>query len=90
MNSTTKTIGRSPTLQSVLMVERTIKKYSQEYTKHQLWQKLPKKMMWQTYLIVIDYLEESGKILIDKEGIVMWTFNPQRIRDLKQKGLMVR
>ena len=46
--------------------------------------------MWQTFLVVVDYLEQSGKILIDKDGIVMWTFNPQRIRDLKQKKLMVR
>ena len=72
------------------MVEKAIREHSQEFTKHQLWMKLPKKMMWQTYLVIIDYLEESGKILIDTDGIVMWTFNPKRIRELKQKGLIIR
>lgn len=80
----------SPTLESVLMVERTIQKYSQECGKYQLWKKLPRKMMYQTFLTILDYLEQSGKILIDKDGCIMWTYNPQRIRRLISEGLVVR
>ena len=83
-------IEHSPTLGSVIMVEKTIQKYSQEYGKYQLWKKLPKKMMYQTYLTVIDYLESSGKILIDKDGCIMWTYNPDRIKDLIDRNLVVR
>ena len=86
-----KTILHSPTLESVMMVEKTIKKYSQEYGKYQLWKRLPKKMMYQTFQVIINYLEESGKILIDKkDGIVMWTWNPERIKRLKEQNLIVR
>ncbi len=81
----------SPTLESVLMVEKTIRKYSQEYGKYQLWKKLPKKMMYQTYLTILDYLLHSGKIRIDRrDGIVYWTYDPEGIKRLKEKGLIVR
>ena len=80
----------SPTLGSVIMVEKTIRKHSQEYGKYQLWKKLPKKMMYQTYLTILDYLEESGKIMIDKDGCVFWTYDPEGIKKLISKGLMLR
>ena len=65
------TVLHSPTLESVLMVERTIQKYSQECGKYQLWKKLPKKMMYQTFQVILSYLEKSGKILIDKDGCII-------------------
>jgi len=80
----------SPTLESVLMVEATIQKYTQEYGKYQLWKKLPRKMMYQTYLVILDYLQQSGKILIDKEGCILWTYNPQRVKQLISRGLIVK
>ncbi len=80
----------SPTLESIQMVEKVIKKYSQECGKYQLWKKLPKKMMYQTFLTILDYLQESGKILIDqKDGIVMWTYDPEIIQKLISKGVKV-
>ena len=87
---TQKSILHSPTLESVIMVERTIQKHSQECGKYQLWKKLPKKMMYQTFQVILDYLESSGKILIDKDGCIMWTYNPERIRKLIAKGLVLR
>lgn len=78
----------SPTLESVKMVERTIQKFSQQYTKYQLWKKLPKKMMYQTYCIIFDYLLDN-KIMVDKKDkIVFWVWNPKRIKDLQKRGLM--
>jgi len=79
----------SPTLESVKMVEKTIKEYSQEYTKYQLWKKLPKKMMYQTYCHIFDYLLENHRIMVDKsDGIVFWTWNPDYIKDHKKRGLI--
>lgn len=84
------TVLHSPTLESVIMVEKTIQKYSQECGKYQLWKKLPKKMMYQTFQTILNYLEESGKIIIDKDGCIIWTWNPGRIRRLVKEGLIVR
>ena len=85
-----KIILHSPTLESVIMVEKTIQKHSQECGKYQLWQKLPKKMMYQTFQVILDYLEESGKIMIDEDGCIIWIHNPKRIRELISKRLIIK
>ena len=84
------TILHSPTLDSVIMVERTIQKYSQEFGKYQLWKKLPKKMMYQTFQVILDYLEQSGKIMIDTEGCIIWTYDPEGIKKILAKGVTIR
>ena len=90
MAQTTKTtILHSPTLESVLRVEKTIKKFSGEYKKYQLWKKLPKKMMYQTFCVILDYLKESGKIIIDREDYVVWIWNPGLIKRLEERGLII-
>lgn len=83
-----KTILHSPTLDSVIMVEDTIRQYSQECGKYQLWKKLPRKMMYQTFLVILNYLEESGKIVIEDDGCIIWTWNPKRIKELNSKNLI--
>ena len=71
------------------MVEETIQKYSQECGKYQLWKKLPKKMMYQTFQIILDYLEKSGKIMIDKDGCIIWTYDPKSIKRLLKTGVSI-
>ena len=84
----TKIISRSPTLDTVIMVERTIEKYSGEFTIRELWQKLPKKVMWGTYRTIINYLESINKIGITKKGIVVYIWNPELARRyIKKIGL---
>ena len=78
----------NPTLESVLMVEQLIKEENGNYTKHPLWKKLPKKMMYQTFCVIIDYLLASGKISIDKERKLGWIYNPALVeRYMKRKDL---
>jgi len=79
----------SPTLESVIMVENTIKKHSQEFGKYQLWKHLPKKMMYQTFQVIIDYLESSGKIIIS-DKVVIWTFNPSLVNKIISSGVKLR
>ncbi len=85
-----KQLLHSPTLETVIMIEKTTQKFSQECGKYQLWKKLPKKVMYQTFQTVLEYLESSGKIFVDKDGVVIWTYNPQRIKQLISKGFVVR
>ncbi|MEK6881908.1 MAG: hypothetical protein AABY22_19980 [Nanoarchaeota archaeon] len=82
---------RFPTLETVLMVEETMEKYSGEFNRTELWKKLPKKVMWQTYLLVIDYLLYSGKIIIDpRDEVLVWIWDPEGIKKLKAKGLIIK
>lgn len=68
---------RSPTLGTVLMVEKTIEEYSGEFNRTDLWKKLPKKVMWQTYLFILDYLQSINKIAIADNGIIAYIWSPE-------------
>jgi hypothetical protein len=68
---------RSPTLETVKMVEKNIDKYSGEFKKTQLWQKLPRKVMWPTYLIILEYLEEVNRIVISGNGVITYIWDPE-------------
>lgn len=74
-----------PQLNTVLMIENAIKEYNGEYTLTQLWKKLDKKMMYQTYKTAIDYLIDSRKIIIKNKKIV-WIFNPELMDKLLAKS----
>lgn len=76
---------RSPTLQSVLMVERFIEENSGEFKKTELFKKLPKKMMWTTFQVIINYLEETFRIIIDREGYVAYIWNPKLVEKFSKR-----
>ena len=77
--------GRSPTLQTVLMVENFVNLNSGEYKKTELWKSLPKKVMWQTFQIIMEYLESIHKIVYDKEGHVVYIWNPEFLNKIKNR-----
>jgi len=69
------TIIHHPSLKTVLMVEKTLKEANTLLTREELKRRLPKKIMHQTLNVVLNYLEESGKIIDGRKGI-LWIFNP--------------
>jgi len=73
---TTKII-HYPRLDSVLMVEKAIYENSGVFNKKQLWESLPKKMMYQTFSAIMGYLLYSKKILIDNRGRIIWSSGMQ-------------
>ena len=73
-------ILRYPRLDTVLMVEEAIRKHDGELRKRKLWESLPKKMMYQTFCVVINYLFYSRKISIDSEGKIGWIYYPEAAR----------
>jgi hypothetical protein len=79
--------ARSPTLDTVIMVEKSIERYSGEFNRTELWKKLPKKVMWQTYVIILDYLQDINKVAIDQKGKIGYIWNPalaKMLRDRKE------
>ena len=79
---------RSPTLNTVLMVEETLMKAGEVLTIGKLKRILPKQVMHQTLMAVIDYLEYSGKIVVHNDKVI-WAFKPQS-KLKKMQGLIVR
>jgi hypothetical protein len=78
-------ITRSPRLETVIMVEKFIKENSGEYKKTELFNKLPKKMMWGTFNIILKYLYDNNKIGVDKEGYIIYIWNPGLIKKFMNK-----
>ena len=76
----TNDIARSPTLQTVLMVEKFIEENSGEYKKTDLFKNIPKKVMWQTFQVIMEYLEETLRVVYDKEGYVVYIWNPKLLK----------
>lgn len=79
----TKQITRSPTLDTILMIEKTIEEHSGEYTKRELWNNLPKKVMWQTFTTTLNYLESINKIALDRKIAYIW--NPELAKKLRSR-----
>jgi len=79
-----------PRLDTVLMVEETIKEHSGEFKKKQLWENLPGKVMYRTYCTIIDYLSESHKIAIDREGKIGWIWSPELVKRYFKPELTIR
>ncbi len=73
------------TIYSTGGTEKFIKDNSGEYKIYQLWKNLPKKVMYQTYKIIIAYLLDINKIAVDSEGKIgyIWAPNYKRVKNLR-------
>jgi len=81
-------VTRSPRLETIEMVEKFIKENSGDYKKTELFQKLPKKMMWGTFNVILKYLWDNNKIGIDRSGYVVYIWNPELAkRFINRKGI---
>ena len=76
----------SPTLDTVQMVEETIKKAKQVITVADVKRKLPRKVNHNTLKVILRYLQSSGKIEFTPDGVV-WIFMPKEdIAAILSKG----
>jgi len=79
-----------PRLDTVIMVEETIRNLDYYPTRMELWKALPKKVMYQTFSMIIDYLTNLGKIIIDKDKRIVWVWNPEMIKRITSEGLVLK
>lgn len=76
-----------PKLDSILMVEKTIQESEDYPTRMELWRSLPKQMQYQTFKLILDYLEKSNKIMFEEDKII-WIFsNNKKLNKLIQESL---
>ncbi len=82
-------IKHSPTLNTVLMIEEVLRKTNDLMSLADIKRKLPRKVMHQTIIQVLDYLQHSGKIIIGTKGI-LWIYAPRKELDsLIKRGMEV-
>ncbi|MEK6948810.1 MAG: hypothetical protein AABX34_01215 [Nanoarchaeota archaeon] len=79
-------LAHSPTLSTILMVEETLRNSEELMTLAELKRKLPKQVMHQTLLRILDYLQLSGKIVIGTKGF-LWIFAERKeLNELIKRG----
>ena len=81
-------LEHSPTLNTVLMVEETLKNMEESViTIPELKRRLPKQINHNTLKLILEYLEESNKIAVTMKGIT-WIHNTNpRLRKAIKEGL---
>ena len=81
---------RYPNLNTVLMVEDFLKKKRDLPLKlSEIKKKLPKQVMHQTLVIILEYLWKSGKILYGPRGIQWIYTEPEHLRKMLEGSIDV-
>ncbi len=79
-------LEHAPTLNTVIMVEGTLKKMNGSIiTVAELKRKLPKQVNHNTLKVILEYLEENNKIAVSMKGIT-WIHNTNLRRAIKEDG----
>jgi len=84
-----RTILHYPKLDSILMVEKVIQDFKSYPTRTELWKSLPKQMQYQTFKLILKYLEDSNKITFENSKII-WIFpNNKKLRKLIDEAISI-
>jgi len=86
--STQKAI-HSPTLNTILMVEQVLKNMEGSIiTIAELKRKLPKQVNHITLKSILEYLEESNKIIVSLKGLTWLSTPSQKLKNELSKGTL--
>jgi len=89
-NDKMRGVLHEPRLDTILMVERTIKKAGNHPTRMELWNSLPKRIQYQTFKRILDYLEASNKIVFNGKRIVWVAADNPKLKHLLNSAVKVR
>lgn len=78
-----------PNLKTVLMVEKVLQEADTVISKNELKRRLPTQIMHQTLSLILEYLEESGKIMIGEKGITWIQQDNPKLKKLLERGIRV-
>jgi hypothetical protein len=78
-----------PKLDTILMVEKAIIDATGYPTRTELWKSLPRKMQYQTFKRILDYLEASGKISFDRASIIYTGVNNPKLEALVKSSVRI-
>ncbi|MCW4011895.1 MAG: hypothetical protein NWF07_02765 [Candidatus Bathyarchaeota archaeon] len=81
--------GHSPTLETILMIEKTIIESEEHLNRRTLWKSLPRQVHYSTFKNVIEYLEASGKIIFNDNSIVYTGVNNAKLEKLIQTSVKI-
>ncbi len=84
-----KNILHYPRLDTILLVEQAIQNYPDYPTRTELWKSLSKQIQYQTFKLILEYLEKSNKIMF-KDDKIIWIFsNNKKLNELINNSISV-
>jgi len=85
-----QTIKPSPTLNTVLMVEDTLRKMDESVIKvSELKRRLPKQINHISLMVILNYLEQSNKIFVSLKGISWIENNSSSLKKAVESGFEI-
>jgi S-adenosylmethionine:tRNA-ribosyltransferase-isomerase (queuine synthetase) len=85
-----KKVLHEPQLDTILMVEKAILESKEYPTRMQLWRSLPKKVQYQTFQRILEYLEASGRITFNTTKILYTGVNNPKLEALMKSSVRIR
>ena len=79
-----------PKLDTIMMVEKAILDAEECPTRMELWRRLPRKVQYQTFKRILDYLEASGKIVFNNRKIIYTGVDNPKLRALMESSTKAR
>lgn len=78
-----------PNLKTVLQVEKVLQDADTVISKNELKRRLPTQIMHQTLNLILEYLEDSGKIMTGSKGITWIQNDNPKLKKLLEKAVRV-
>ena len=88
-NYMTLEILHYPNLKTVLEVEKVLQEADTVISRNELKRRLPTQIMHQTLNVILEYLEESGKIMIGEKGITWIQHDSPKLKTLLERGVRI-
>ena len=79
-----------PKLDTILMVEKALKDAVEYPSRMELWRSLPRKIQYQTFKRILDYLEASNKIVFNKGRIVWVAADNPKLKKILEGSVKIR
>jgi len=79
-----------PQLDTILMVEKAVKDAVEYPSRMELWRSLPRKIQYQTFRRILEYLEASNKIVFNTNRIVWVAADNPKLKKLLEESVKVR
>lgn len=72
------------------MVEKAIKDAVEYPSRMEMWRSLPRKIQYQTFKRILEYLEASNKIVSDKSRVVWVAADNPKLKKLLEESVKIR
>jgi S-adenosylmethionine:tRNA-ribosyltransferase-isomerase (queuine synthetase) len=79
-----------PQLDTILMVEKAVRDAQEYPSRMELWRSLPRKIQYQTFKRILEYLEASNKIVFNRGRVVWVAADNPKLKRLLEESVKVR